>query len=119
MKISNLETFIVNIAYTHEEVSSRIVRGGVTAVIVKLSADNGLVGWGEGCGDWPLGGRPPKEAYLAPIESGGRVVALLYADQLPRETPIPDTTLIEVAIGEAGMALDRVLLERALAEASS
>ncbi len=51
MKISKLETFIVNVAYTHDEVSSRIVRGGVTAVIVKLTADNGLVGWGESCGN--------------------------------------------------------------------
>ncbi len=51
MKITKLETFIVNVPYTHEEVSSRIVRGGVTAVIVKLSADNGLIGWGESCGN--------------------------------------------------------------------
>lgn len=51
MKITHLETFIVNVPYTHDEVSSRIVRGGVTAVIVKLTTDNGLVGWGESCGN--------------------------------------------------------------------
>jgi L-alanine-DL-glutamate epimerase-like enolase superfamily enzyme len=51
VKITKLETFIVNVPYTHDEVSSRIVRGGVTAVIVKLTADNGLVGWGESCGN--------------------------------------------------------------------
>ena len=51
LKISKLETFIVNVRYTHDEVSSRIVRSGVTEVVVKLTADNGLVGWGESCGN--------------------------------------------------------------------
>lgn len=51
MKITGMETFIVNVPYTHDEVSSRIIRGGVTAVVVKLIADNGLVGWGESCGN--------------------------------------------------------------------
>lgn len=47
MKIERLETFIVSVPYRHDEVSSRVQRGGVTDTIVKLSADNGLVGWGE------------------------------------------------------------------------
>ncbi|MGH9551530.1 MAG: hypothetical protein ACRD3W_19240 [Terriglobales bacterium] len=51
MKISKLETFVVNVRYLHDEVSSRIVRSGVTSVIVKLTADNGLIGWGESCGN--------------------------------------------------------------------
>ena len=49
MKIAALETFIVSVPYTHYEVTSRVYRGGVTDVIVKLTADNGLVGWGESC----------------------------------------------------------------------
>src|ERR687886_1092044 len=49
MKIAALETFIVSVPYTRDEVSSRVYRGGVTDVIVKLTADNGLVGWGESC----------------------------------------------------------------------
>ena len=51
MKVIRLETFVVNVRYLHDEVSSRIVRSGVTSVIVKLTADNGLVGWGESCGN--------------------------------------------------------------------
>ena len=51
MKVTGLETVTVNVPYLHDEVSSRIVRGGVTSVIVKLTADNGLVGWGESCGN--------------------------------------------------------------------
>lgn len=50
MKITSLEATVVSVPYTHKEVSSRIVRGGVTDVVVKLTADNGLVGWGESCG---------------------------------------------------------------------
>ncbi len=64
-----------------------------------------------------LGDQEPSEAYLAPIESGGRVVALLYADQLPALRPIGDTTIVEIVLHEAGLALERALLERALARA--
>ena len=64
-----------------------------------------------------LGTRAPREAYVAPIESGGSVVALLYADNLPDEAPVPDTTALEIVLHEAGLALDRALLERALADA--
>ena len=49
MQIVDLETTIVSVPYRHQEVSSRVHRGGVTDVIVKLTCDNGLVGWGESC----------------------------------------------------------------------
>lgn len=64
-----------------------------------------------------LGGGVPGEAYAAPIESGGCVAGLLYADNLPLDAPIADTTALEIVLHEAGLALDRALLERALAEA--
>ena len=51
MKIVSLETYVVNVPYTHDEVSARIRRSGVTSIVVKLRADNGLVGWGESCGN--------------------------------------------------------------------
>lgn len=47
MKIVKLEAFPVRVPYKHLELSSLIVRGGVTDTIVKITADNGLVGWGE------------------------------------------------------------------------
>jgi L-alanine-DL-glutamate epimerase-like enolase superfamily enzyme len=49
MKIAKFETFPLSIAYRHPEHSARVHRGGVSDVVVKLTADNGLVGWGESC----------------------------------------------------------------------
>ena len=63
-----------------------------------------------------LGNTLPREAYVAPIESGERVVALLYADNLPGDAPLGDTGALEVVLHEAGLVLDRAVLQRALAE---
>jgi hypothetical protein len=63
-----------------------------------------------------LGDRAPSQAYVAPIESGERVVALLYADNLPDDAPLGDTGALELVLHEAGLALDRAALERQLAE---
>lgn len=49
MKIAALETIPVSVPYTHREVSSQVARDGVSDVIVKLTTDEGLVGWGEAC----------------------------------------------------------------------
>jgi L-alanine-DL-glutamate epimerase-like enolase superfamily enzyme len=49
MKIVKFETFPVSIGYSHAELSARVRRGGVSDVIVKLTTDSGLVGWGESC----------------------------------------------------------------------
>ncbi|HEU4427263.1 MAG TPA: DUF4388 domain-containing protein [Myxococcota bacterium] len=66
-----------------------------------------------------LGNEIPSEAFIAPLESANRVVALLYADNLPSRDLLPDTGALEVVLHEAGLALDRTLLERALAEAAA
>lgn len=63
-----------------------------------------------------LGDRIPAEAYLAPIESTGQVIALLYGDNLPGARPLGDTSALEVVLHHAGLALDRAALERALRE---
>ena len=49
MKVATLETIPVSVPYTHREVSSLIARDGVSDVLVKLTTDDGLVGWGEAC----------------------------------------------------------------------
>jgi hypothetical protein len=63
-----------------------------------------------------LGDAIPIEFYAAPIESGGSVVALVYADPLPEIQPLADTTAFEIVLHEVGLVLDRAVLERALAE---
>jgi L-alanine-DL-glutamate epimerase-like enolase superfamily enzyme len=47
MRIERLEAVPVRVPYTHAEVSSLVARDGVTDVVVKAVADNGLIGWGE------------------------------------------------------------------------
>ncbi len=44
-------------------------------------------------------------------------MALLYTDNVPGEKPIGDTTILEIALHEAGLALERALLERARSQA--
>lgn len=63
-----------------------------------------------------LGTQVPREAWLAPIDSADRVVAVVYGDMLPDEVPIPDTAALEVVLQHAGLALDRAALARALEE---
>jgi hypothetical protein len=65
-----------------------------------------------------LGDRVPAQAYVAPIESTGQVIALLYGDNLPEDGPLGDTSALEVVLHHAGLALDRAALERALREGS-
>ena len=47
MKITDLEAIPVRIPYKRVESSSLIARGGVTDVLVKVTTEDGLVGWGE------------------------------------------------------------------------
>jgi L-Ala-D/L-Glu epimerase len=49
VKVATIETIPVSVPYTHREVSSQVARDGVSDVLVKLTTDDGLVGWGEAC----------------------------------------------------------------------
>ena len=49
MRIAALETIPISVPYRHREVSSQVARDGVSDVLVKLTTDDGLVGWGEAC----------------------------------------------------------------------
>jgi L-alanine-DL-glutamate epimerase-like enolase superfamily enzyme len=49
MKIATVETIPVSVPYRHREISSQVARDGVSDVLVKLTTDAGLVGWGEAC----------------------------------------------------------------------
>ncbi len=67
----------------------------------------------DGDGDRQLSGRlgdaHPAEIYVAPIESAGRVAAILYVDNLPGGARMRDLAALSVVMHEAGLALDRAL----------
>jgi DNA-binding NarL/FixJ family response regulator len=58
-----------------------------------------------------LGGQQPSEVFLGPIVSEGRVVAILYGDNLPRQSPVGDTEPLEIFLSQAGLAMEKALLE--------
>jgi L-Ala-D/L-Glu epimerase len=47
MKVALVEPIVVNVPYRHREVSSIVARDGVTDILVRITTDDGLVGWGE------------------------------------------------------------------------
>lgn len=49
MRIVCVDAVPASIPYDRREVSAQVARDGVTDVVVKVTADNGLVGWGESC----------------------------------------------------------------------
>jgi L-alanine-DL-glutamate epimerase-like enolase superfamily enzyme len=49
VKVASVETLPVSVPYKHREVSSIVARDGVSDVLVKVTTDDGLVGWGEAC----------------------------------------------------------------------
>lgn len=59
-----------------------------------------------------LGGERPAEVFVGPLISEGRVVAVLYGDNLPDEKPIGDTESLEIFLSQAGLAMEKALLER-------
>lgn len=59
-----------------------------------------------------LGGNRPTEVFFAPIISGGKVVALFYGDNLPDKEPIRDTDALEIFLTQAGLTMERLLLEK-------
>lgn len=61
-----------------------------------------------------LGGSRPAEVFVGPIVSEGKVVAVLYGDNLPDEKPIGDTESLEIFLGQAGIAMEKALLQRRL-----
>jgi FixJ family two-component response regulator len=63
-----------------------------------------------------LGGGEPQEIFLGPLVSEGKVVALLYGDNLPDRTPIADTDSLEIFLAQAGLAMEKALLQQRLKE---
>lgn len=63
-----------------------------------------------------LGGIPPREVFVAPIIAGGKIPAILYGDNVPEDKEIGDTESLEIFLAQAGLAMEKALLERRLRE---
>ena len=61
-----------------------------------------------------LGDARPTEVFVGPIVSEGKVVAVLYGDNLPDDKPIGDTDSLEIFLSQAGIAMEKALLQRRL-----
>jgi hypothetical protein len=59
-----------------------------------------------------------EEVFLGPIISEGKVVAVLYGDNFPVSRPLGDTDSLEIFLSQAGMAMEKLLLERRVKEKS-
>jgi CheY-like chemotaxis protein len=65
-----------------------------------------------------LGGKTPSEAVAIPLVAGGKVRVILYGDNLPDDGALPPTQTLEIFLTQAGLTLERVLLEKKLQESS-
>lgn len=63
-----------------------------------------------------LGGGLPEEMFLGPLISEGKVVAILYGDNLPEKRSVGDTDSLEIFLSQAGLAMEKCLLQRKLNE---
>ncbi|HEX7125174.1 MAG TPA: DUF4388 domain-containing protein [Thermodesulfobacteriota bacterium] len=63
-----------------------------------------------------LGGHRPVEVFCAPISSGSTIAAVLYADNAPEAAPIGDTEALEIFLHQAGLQMEKALLERKIRE---
>jgi len=63
-----------------------------------------------------LGGAWPNEVALFPIIAEGRVVAFLFCDNYPENEPFSELEGLEIFISQAGLALEKSLLQRRLQE---
>ncbi len=63
-----------------------------------------------------LGAEWPNEIAVFPIVAEAKTVALLYCDNLSTGEPIGETEGLEIFINQAGLALEKSLLEKRLKE---
>jgi len=64
-------------------------------------------------------GGVPDEIFLGPLLSEGEVVAILYGDNFPEKKPIGDTDSLEIFLSQAGLAMEKALLEQRLGALST
>ena len=63
-----------------------------------------------------LGGGIPTEVFIGPLISQSKVIGFLYGDNLPDKTPIGNVESLAIFLAQAGIAMEKFLLERQLNE---
>lgn len=63
-----------------------------------------------------LGSGCPEEVFVGPIVSQSRVIGFLYGDNLPSRHLIADVEPLAIFLSQAGIAMEKSLLERQLHE---
>ncbi len=63
-----------------------------------------------------LGGMQPDSVMAIPLVVDGKVALIVYGDNLPDKKPIRGMDTLEIFMNQAGMALEKALLEKRLAE---
>jgi len=63
-----------------------------------------------------LGGEMPETVLAIPLIVDGKVALIVYGDNLPEDKPLRGTDVLEIFMNQAGMALEKALLEKRLAE---
>ncbi|MCE5194724.1 MAG: DUF4388 domain-containing protein [Nitrospiraceae bacterium] len=61
-----------------------------------------------------FGGGWPVEVVIFPVVAEGKTVAVLYCDNLPKSDGIGNTEGLEIFVTQAGLALEKSLLQRRL-----
>ncbi|MDA8291687.1 MAG: mandelate racemase/muconate lactonizing enzyme family protein [Actinomycetota bacterium] len=69
-RIASCTVTPVNVPYTHREVSAVVERDGVTAGIVRLETEDGVVGWGETCSGSDMASVADAVAAMSPFVVG-------------------------------------------------
>jgi L-Ala-D/L-Glu epimerase len=70
VKVALVEPIVVNVPYSHRELSSIVARDGVTDVLVRITTDDGLVGWGEATSGADAASIEAAVAAMAPFVVG-------------------------------------------------
>ena len=63
-----------------------------------------------------LGSEIPEEVFVGPIISQFHVIGFLYGDNLPDKSPIDDIETLAIFLSQAGIAIEKSILERQLHE---
>lgn len=63
-----------------------------------------------------LGNGVPAEVFIGPLISQSRVIGFLYGDNLPGNQPIGDVEPLTIFLAQAGISIEKSLLERQLNE---